>query len=244
MLNRKRTYRIYALISPNEPNRIRYVGCTAHTLENRLYGHRAAAVGDDQRGVAQWFKYLMMEGLDPLVILIEVVSQRADHDARERYWINHYSGPDLLNMTTGGAGSPGAYTNRDKRSKAVGDLLRGIPLTEAHKAKISEAKMGTAMPESVKAALLKANIGKIPTAESNAKRSIAMTGFKHTQESKDKIGVTHRGKKLGPLPQKVKDKLRQSISNLAWINNGSENRRVQRALDLPIGWHFGRYRIS
>lgn len=97
------------------------------------------------------------------------------------------------------------------------------------------------MAESTKKALLKANLGKKQKRESVEKRKQSNAGFRHTAEAKAKISATHKGVKRGALPDDVKAKLSESISSLIWVNDGFENRRVQKTVEIPKGWVLGRH---
>ena len=236
----RQSRKVYGLFDPrDDTHAILYVGCTAGTVDNRLSMHiTAAANTEDDTPILEWIRTLLKEGLEPGYMVLE----RADGEnweAREAYWIARYAGPNLLNVASGGKGSPGAKRTEEYK-KRVGDFFRGKPLSEEHKAKLSAAKMGHVMPEHVKEALLKANLGRKHSEEHKAKRSAAMQGFRHTDEAKAKISAAHKGRNRGALPDEVKAKLANKIASLVWITNGAQNRRIPKVESIPAGWRTGR----
>ena len=52
-------------------------------------------------------------------------------------------------------------------------------------------------------------------------------GFKHSNESKQKMSVSHYGSN-------------NSQYGTMWITNGCENRKIKRTVDVPEGWYRGR----
>jgi hypothetical protein len=56
-------------------------------------------------------------------------------------------------------------------------------------------------------------------------------GKKHTQETKEKISISHKGKGIGET---------NSQFGTIWITNGNQNKKVKSDLIIPEGWHKGR----
>jgi NUMOD3 motif len=81
------------------------------------------------------------------------------------------------------------------------------------------------------------------TIDKRAHTIASFGGVKHTAEAKAKISAAHKGKVYGALPQATKDKLKQTISQLVWINDGTTNKRVKPSL-VPMGWSFGRVKLT
>ena len=224
----------------NSQPTIYYVGCTSKTLTVRRYGHLAAALQDKQAPVFEWVRSLLRENVEPEIRLLEECT-RQTWEAREKHWIKLHQGPDLTNVSTGGSGAPGAYPNREQRAKAVSTQFKGKPLTAEHKAKLSAVKMGHEMMPHVIEALRQANLGKKQSKRTIERRKQTMLAnpHRHTEEAKAKISAAHKGRKMGPLSDQAKDKLSKTISNLIWINNGIQSKRIQKGA-IPDGWMTGR----
>jgi len=130
-----RVRKVYALMDPRGAvTSVRYVGCTLQKILNRLQSHiYEAETSPDVTPKLVWLRALADAGLKPLIVHLETVAPEDDWQEREKYWIAKYSGPELLNTTTGGIGAQGlAQDVRDRISEA----LRGRSLSEEHKAKL------------------------------------------------------------------------------------------------------------
>ena len=66
---------------------------------------------------------------------------------------------------------------------------KGIPRTDAEKAKIAAGQVGHVMPESVRLALLKANLDRHDSAETSARRSAGQMGHSVSPEARAKLSV-------------------------------------------------------
>lgn len=56
-------------------------------------------------------------------------------------------------------------------------------------------------------------------------------GRKHTEESKQKMSQSSKGKKIGP---------ENSQFGTCWITNGIDSKRIKKAEEIPDGWKLGR----
>ena len=83
----------------------------------------------------------------------------------------------------------------------------GIPLSEEHKEKLRQAKLGKPMPEHTKECLLQANLGKPRSNETKEKISKARKGMCFSDETREKMRQARLGK---PMSEDNKEKLRQS----------------------------------
>lgn len=93
-----KTWTIYALVCI-VTNEVKYVGLTSTTLEQRLQSHLRGK--DYNPGKAQWIRDLRSEGILPIIIALEIVTNSLSHARiRERYWTYKYIeyGHDLLNI--------------------------------------------------------------------------------------------------------------------------------------------------
>lgn len=85
--------------------------------------------------------------------------------------------------------------------------IKGKPLSEEHKAKISAA-----------------HIGMKHTAETKAKISCLNKGRKHTAETKAKMSASHKGRKRAPFTAEHKDNMR--IAALKYWAAYKENKDI------------------
>jgi hypothetical protein len=109
---------IYALAEgPNDPPR--YVGKTMHWLHQRYRAHISEARKGTRRPVYTWIRKLLQQGKEPTLVWLENVKSNEDWQERESYWISKFraEGVDLLNLTDGGEGVPGARKSRLQRAK-------------------------------------------------------------------------------------------------------------------------------
>jgi group I intron endonuclease len=177
---------IYALVSEDEPNVIRYVGITRRNPSYRLNSHIYDAKNfSDKNSKTRWISsknYKIKQ-----IILDEIYG---DYDAIfwEQYWINQIKvwGFVLTNSNNGGGGLNKRnsefsewLSNRNKGNK----YNLGKKHTKETKNKMSLKKIGKISPRK----------GCVVTKETKEKQALAKigkvgnaTGFKHTEETKNK----------------------------------------------------------
>lgn len=189
---------IYTLTDPRT-NLIHYVGQTKHPRDRRLVHLRP----DGQSRRAQWLRAVLADGVQPVMVILEVVSTQALADERERYWIAHgrSSGWPLVNTLDGGEFSwkmPREIVERiaaKKRGTRRTDEAKALtsaslkayyaahprtPMSEVVKAKISATKTGkpghkwTAEQTTAASARLKGQPGRRKSAEEKAKISATL----------------------------------------------------------------------
>ncbi len=117
---------IYALTDPSGD--VRYVGKTAKTAEERLTGHLQEAKSQDHYR-ARWLKSLQRKGVQPGVIVLEVVEE-ADANSAERTWIAHFRrlvGKRLTNGTEGGTGGRQSPEVNKKRIATMREKYKTQP---------------------------------------------------------------------------------------------------------------------
>lgn len=244
MFKEQSRFKIYGLLDPREfPPIVRYVGATSGSVDNRLSIHITQAVNkQDTRPVSEWIRELLMEDVEPTYMTFERVSVD-QWEEREKYWISRHSGPDLLNVAHGGKGSPGVVRSEELR-KRVGDFFRGRSLPQEHRDKISQAKMGHAMPDHVREALLKANQGNKQSAATIEKRKQSRLANPHMHTEEAKASISSTRKRMIAEGQIVMPKggmraAAEKLSGSIWINDGTSNRRVKPD-EIPPGWKPGR----
>lgn len=169
-------YQVYGLVDPVSL-RIRYVGRTVQSLRARLNKHLAAK---RTAHVTSWITGLKRQGLDPVIVLLEVTAPDfLQLCAAERWWIAYgrASGWDLVNHTKGGDGQPPDRVNTLSANQKTAAALKGRTRTEEHRKKLSAAH---STPEMIAA---------------NKARHI---GRKRSQSTRDKIGAASRARITTP----------------------------------------------
>lgn len=117
------TCQIYALVDPRTL-RIRYIGKTTKTLDERLRGHVYNAIkreGTTHRD--RWIQSLHTAGLAPEVVLVDSgVWDTSTFNEREIYWIAFYRAQNtrLTNMTEGGDGRHSYQASEETKEKMRG----------------------------------------------------------------------------------------------------------------------------
>lgn len=120
----------------------------------------------------------------------------------------------------------------EETKKKISQKLTGRkigPFSEEHRRKISEANKGKTfmMDEEVKKKISNTMKGK-HSGEKNP-----FYGKKHTKETREKISMIHKGKKLS---QEQIEKRK----NTMFINNETINKRIKKDQPIPEGWVRGR----
>ena len=99
--------KIYFLQDPRNIKK-GYIGKTEKTLEQRFKWHMNTIKYDRSYARVNWLRKLDSLGLKPEITLIEEINENIKWQDRERFWINYYkkNGYELLNLTEGGDGGP------------------------------------------------------------------------------------------------------------------------------------------
>ena len=180
-----RKVKIYVLKHPDTLE-VRYVGKTVKRLCQRLGNHITNAKGNrHNKHLSNWILKLLSEGKRPIIEQIDECKQSVWQE-REKYWISYY--PNLINLTIGGDGCEGFHFSEEAREKwrqaVIGKMnhseefkrnmskrLKGVPLTEEHKARIGNANRGRKASLETKKKLSEAHKGIPQSEESRKKRS-------------------------------------------------------------------------
>lgn len=113
--------KIYGLVSPDIPEKIRYVGKTKNAIRTRLNEHWCSR----KKGttpVAYWIKSLEQKGLKPQIKLLDMCSENY-WEKYEKFYISYFKNNELVNYEPGGKSTKvfKAYRkkNTDTRKKIV-----------------------------------------------------------------------------------------------------------------------------
>jgi hypothetical protein len=128
---------IYTLSDPRT-RAIRYVGYSVDARK-RLSAHLIDASTSHK---ALWIQSLRRHGVQPLLMVIEVVSSVEEARLREIYWSDRFrrEGCDLTNTAPCGSLSP---MLNPAIARKVGLTQRGKKLSDTHKAKLSGGRTHT-----------------------------------------------------------------------------------------------------
>lgn len=197
-----RPWKIYVLRDPRT-NEIRYVGVThsTHRLSEHLYSAKVR-----KTHTATWIKSLCVLGFTPVLETIEE-GKGPGWAVRERFWIAKYKelGCKLTNHTEGGEGTPGWSPSIEQR-KQMGERAK---LTHTGKTRSDETRRR--MRESqLRVHANNTVVGRkrvyVPTPETIAKISKALTGRTASTETRAKLSAVHAN------PSEVtREKLRAAI---------------------------------
>lgn len=139
--------------------------------------------------------------------------------------------PRCLNENAGKAFSLEAIRAAAEASAAKS---RGVPRSTEVREKISKKNKGRKLsPEHIQK--LKEATRPPITLEAIAKRVESRRGYRHSEETKRKIGEGNKGKKRS---EELKDKIAESVKGFKWYNNGTES--LQARFHPGEGWSEGR----
>lgn len=91
-----RTYTVYGLIDPRT-NAIRYVGCTAKSLDARCQDHVGRRLSSSAP-VHAWVGELFADGLRPMICVLAVAANAHQGRIQEQAWIHALRRGPLLNI--------------------------------------------------------------------------------------------------------------------------------------------------
>lgn len=121
-----------------------------------------------------------------------------------------------------------------KAGRISAEKSRGVPRTKEVRDKISEKLTGRTLSSDHVQKLKKAERPPI-TPEAIAKGVESRKGYRHSEETIQKIRNSHEGKEV---TQETRDKIAASVQGFKWYNNGVEN--IQARSHPGEGWEEGR----
>ncbi len=227
----------------NKANGKWYVGQSTDILSrwNRAYkGMRC----QNQHKIYRALKKYGYDGFDKIILEECGVEQL---DSREVYWSEYYDSINNgYNLRVGG-GRKGALSFETKEKlrarkftdewkQKISDSKKGKTFSEEHRAKLKVARnarqtsRGWKWTDGQRAAAERRK-GTKQSPESNEKRRIAMTGFRHTDETKAKLSQLALGRKMS---ESAKEKLQQ-INTGKKHTDESKKRMSEYWSDRPRG---------
>lgn len=131
---------VYGLVDPQSLE-VRYLGKTTAGLKRPLSHGRPSSIRLDFP-VHRWISSLRRRCSDFAVVILEHGAP-LELDDLERFWISQGRGLGwrLLNVTSGGEGTPGRSPSPIHRER-VADALRGHTVSPESRRKMAAAKMG------------------------------------------------------------------------------------------------------
>lgn len=234
---------IYELIDPIT-DQTRYIGKT-NNITVRYRRHLKDVGGDTHR--ENWIRSLLNDGAKPLFNVIEYVSDN-EWEFWEQYWISQYKtwGFDLTNLTDGG--EIGAKYTLEHRKK-LSDVHKGQVRTKEMARKTVETKMADPEWENKKSAGFLAVVNKYGrdglkeiarrVVESRRKNGKPW----HSDNTKIKIGLAHKGRKFLPTRKtKAKQVIQIDINGQTVAIHKSLTVASQGINSTPANLHTGMHK--
>lgn len=161
--------------------KIMYIGWTSKTSAIRFKGHN-----DSKRRGSQTPVYVWMREYDDITFTV-LESGLTDEEAREKEieLIASYGIDNLLNVSTGGNGSPG-FKHTDEFKKAVSQRHSGKFVSEETRRRISESNLGRKKRPRTEEEKLNLSIkltGRIVSEETRKRQSQALKGRTFSEET-------------------------------------------------------------
>ena len=197
------TWHIYALSEPTGAGgQIRYVGkAMQYRIRIRFRRHLEEAMESSRRNHRlNWIRAVLASGAVPVMTILET-GEGAGWVAAERRWIAHFreAGADLVNMTDGGEGVPGAVPSAETCAKLK------AAWTPERRALMHAKLTGRKCSPETRERMRLAHSGKKASPEARAHMSAAhigldnhRRGYRFSAEARAKMSVTRCGRKPSP----------------------------------------------
>lgn len=197
-----RPWFIYTLHDPRDPDVVRYVGWATDTRRRFNQHISDARANRDQTYCGRWKRTLLVEGILPVLTIVESGSGSGWGSAESK-WVAHFKslGHRLTNLTDGGDGTRGYQWPiekirklTDEQKKRIGDAHRGRKHTPESRTNMRVAHLGRKHTPEQTAKISQANRGRKQSEEERAKRQ----GKKMPPEAVAKSAASRRGQKRSP----------------------------------------------
>lgn len=197
------TWHIYALSDPAAAGgKIRYIGkAMRYRIRIRFKRHLEEAMESARRNHRlNWIRAVLASGTVPVMTILET-GEGAGWVAAERRWIRHFreAGADLVNMTDGGEGVPGAVPSAETCAKLK------AAWTPERRARMHARMAGHETSPETRERMRLAQLGKKASPEARAHMSAAhmgldnhRRGYRFSAETRAKMSATRRGRKASP----------------------------------------------
>jgi hypothetical protein len=220
--------------------------------------------GKDDRAYSDRGRRFKMPPKDRIVLVLQNLTEEQAF-FNEREFIAWYGRKDnntgiLRNLTDGGDGMSG-YKHTEESKKIIKEKRKHQVFTEKTRKKLSESikkgyedgsrpkyMLGKHHTEEHKEYMRKLYTGRPISEEQKIKLSAAkkgktleeiygIAGATIRREQLKKVSEHNKGKKR---TEETKNKLSKWFEGSIYINNGIDNRRIQKGVDMPEGWVKGR----
>lgn len=183
---------IYGLINPLDENDLRYIGKTDN-LKRRIKEHvNDAKKCKNNNWKNNWIRKLLNENIRPTIIVIDEIEE-INWDYYEIFYIDLFRsfGFNLTNTHIGGSAPP--------------PRPKGTKCSEETRKKMSKAQKGKKLTED--------QIRQMSESRKDKPPSWWFPGWKHTEETKQKLSGLKKGKQSINKGKKLSKETRQKISD-------------------------------
>ena len=242
----KTTY-IYALIEP-VTREVRYIGKTVAPKERLRYHIYAARTLQVRTYAANWIRGLLAQSLAPEMQILEECSGETWKE-REQFWIREYKRESrLTNLTDGGDGMTGWIPTETTRLKwSLANKTRTLSTEaqariEAGRQKSIATRLGKPHSAETRQKICervnankshlfgnKHSTGRIASAETRLKISLALKGRPLSYETREKLSIAAQGRQISADSRLKMSQTRRK----QWANSEFRSKRISA---IKNGW--------
>lgn len=242
---------VYALVSSDKPDEIRYIGQTTHLLRQRLAKHLwdARHKLTDNKPLSQWIRSVEAKGAK--VVILSLVENAVLHVTEVEQIAEHRA--KGCNLTNVAAGGEGVALLGEKRPASVSKKLwetrianGNVFASEETKAKMRESHSKRVIPDEVRQRaaerlreLRKGQKFGPPSEEHKAKISLALKGRPKTPEHIAAAAAARKGVKFSEEAKENHRKAQQKRwSHIDWAGIEDAARNTKKSYE-KIALEFG-----
>jgi hypothetical protein len=176
--------------------------------------------------------------------ILELIFDVAVIHIREQYWLDfikfHELGKRYYNIKRAAMG----FKLGDRLSDSHYNAIAAAAARPDVKKKKRIAHLNKPLSLDHRLAISQGQKGKVQTAEHNLNISRSKIGTVASAETRALMSLQRKGRvsnrKGQKMPVAAVEKIREKISDLIWITNGVESKRIFKLQYIPSGWRRGR----
>lgn len=214
---------IYALRDPRTWE-VRYIGKTAHSVEERLRKHVNLALRGHRDHKYNWLRQLLAAGREPTLAILEELPHDADWEEAEVWWIaeGRRRGWPLTNQTDGGEGQSKGFRHTVESRARISKSNRGRKHSPESRARIRASLLGRPHSASRRAAISAGIRRDSISEEHKLKISVAQTGQRCSAQTRERISAARIGHEVAPETR-------------AGISKALKGRKMKRLEEEDVG---------